>query len=285
MIKKNSCVRERYGPNTLGKLAPSAAAHHGFFLKPENFPVIHQMVPVFSQSKPDCFNDILMPMLYHMQPAVVDEMPFSEKKDTLFWRGSNAGGHYSTTDEWINFPRNKLLDFEYEYRKKNAEIEKSNGSDEKTINVDIAFVKIIQCDPEMCEFIESRYGTKPHAQLNETLAHKYLLVVDGNTWPSKLQVYLQSKSVVLYNGIFTDWYSWMLKPWVHYIPFSIDASDLGAKIEWIQKNPKLAENIGANARKLMARVSRLEQMKCYTCLLFLEYERLVVNGLSDNEAF
>lgn len=279
MIHKNSCLKERYGPNSLGELAPSPAENHAFFLRPKNFPVIHKVVPVFSRSKPDCFNDILMPMNPNNPAQIVDPVPHQEKKNVVFWRGTNQGGLYTASDDWINFPKAKLMEASNKWRKKHSE----EAGELSGLTLDAGFVEFNECEKEICEFLESRYGIKPSISFNETMQYRYLIVVDGNTVSPNLQYFLQSNSTVLYNGIFTDWYNWMLKPWVHYIPFLIDSSDLESKLAWIERNKAKAFEIGENARKLMKKVSRVEQMQCYTGLLLLEYERLYMNGIYDED--
>lgn len=299
MIKKNSCLRERYGPNTLGHLAPNPSLHHGFFTKPVHFHVVHYLVPVFSQSKLDCFNDLLMPMSYHLQHPVVDTLAFAQKKDVVFWRGSTTGGEYLISDEWIQYPRAKLLEASKKYaqsqlQKAKAIVDASATDDSNTtapesiittlpspnlLKVDAAVTKIIQCDSELCKFLKSRYGSTSQPTIAQTLSNKYLLVLDGNSWSSALNPSLASNSIVLFNGIFYDWMGRYLKPWVHFIPFAIDSSDLESKAEWIEHNAEVVEEIGRRAREEMTK--REGMKKCYTCLLLLEYERLYVNGLND----
>ncbi|KAI8612286.1 hypothetical protein BC830DRAFT_1067809, partial [Chytriomyces sp. MP71] len=78
------------------------------------------------------------------------------------------------------------------------------------------------------------YPLKTAVSFETTLAFKYLLVIDGNTWPGRLQYYLETNSVILYAGIFIDYYMWKLEPWVHYVPVAIDFSDLDERIQWLR---------------------------------------------------
>ena len=110
---------------------------------------------------------------------------------------------------------------------------------------------------------------------------KYLLVVDGNTWASRIQTYLQTNSIILYNGVFTDHYLWMLKPWVHYVPIRTDLADLDEKLEWLIANDKKAQSIVENANAFMHEIGRYEHLQCYTGLLMQEYGRIFGTPLAS----
>jgi hypothetical protein len=73
-------------------------------------------------------------------------------------------------------------------------------------------------------------------------------------------------------------YLWQLQPWVHYIPFALDSSDLGERIAWLSTHDAEAQKISENARAFMRNISRVEQLQCYTGLMMLEYERLWTRG-------
>ncbi|KAI8616845.1 lipopolysaccharide-modifying protein, partial [Chytriomyces sp. MP71] len=124
------------------------------------------------------------------------------------------------------------------------------------------------------KYLMERYGLKKEASFQDTLRYKYLIVVDGYGWPNRLQNYLQGNSIILYNGIFTDYYNWMLKPWVHYVPVRPDFSDLEDLLNWLQANDDKAKTISENARKLVKYVGSLSHQQCYTSLFLLEYARL-----------
>jgi hypothetical protein len=124
------------------------------------------------------------------------------------------------------------------------------------------------------EIFQTKYPLKSTVSFVKTTKFKYLLVIDGNTWPSRIQKYLATNSVILYNGIFTDLYLGMLKPWVHYVPIRTDLSDLDEKIEWLLANDDEAHSIAINAKALMSTLGRYEHLQCYTGLLLQEYGRI-----------
>ncbi|KAI8613687.1 lipopolysaccharide-modifying protein [Chytriomyces sp. MP71] len=140
--------------------------------------------------------------------------------------------------------------------------------------VDVGFHATYQCSTAVCQELKQRYPLKEKVSLEKTLEFKYLLVVDGNTWPNRIQQYIETNSVVLYNGIFEDWFLGQLKPWVHYIPVRVDLADLEEKLEWLQAHDEEAKRISKNARMFARGYNDIAQIKCYLGLLFVEYARL-----------
>ena len=50
-------------------------------------------IPIFSQTKIDCFYDIMIPCGYHTNaPRWTDRLSWEQKRNSLFWRGSTTGG-------------------------------------------------------------------------------------------------------------------------------------------------------------------------------------------------
>ncbi|KAI8821958.1 glycosyl transferase family 90-domain-containing protein [Chytriomyces cf. hyalinus JEL632] len=259
----------------------TARSQHGFFLDPATFGVENARVPVFSQAKVDCFADVLIPLNYHVALGyedVVDVVSWEDKKSVLFWRGTTTGGSYKTDAPWKQYGRTRVMDWEKRWAAKHpgSTFDAAYESPKlaKGVNVDIGFSGIVQADLDSLALINATYGLKGSVDFEQTKHFKYLLVLDGNTWPSRLQTYLQTNSVILYNGIFTDFYNWKLVPWVHYVPVKLDFSDLDERLEWLMAHDEEAKKITQNAQKLMIQWSNMKQMQCYTGLALLEYSTL-----------
>ncbi|KAI9309727.1 glycosyl transferase family 90-domain-containing protein [Obelidium mucronatum] len=231
---------------------------HGFFLNPDTFVVDNFRAPILSQSKPECFEDIMMPLGYHTDAAKsppVDSIPWEKKQTALFWRGSTTGGSYRQNTHWRKYPRTMLAQWAQDYEKKHPGSAFDAG-------------KVVKST------IEKEFGLRTPISFEQTMQFKYLLVVDGNSWPSRLQSYLHTNSVILYNGIFTDFFNKQLIPWVHYVPVKLDFSDLNERLEWLVANDDKAKQIAVNAKTLMKTVGSLGYVQCYTGLLMMEYQRL-----------
>ena len=107
---------------------PDLAHLHGFYMSPAAFKCSHTLMPVFSQSKPHGFNDILYPSAWnYMDKAIYNptpssgtpgtdnynpgfpDFPFSEKENILFWRGATSEGVSSGDHPWRGMTRQRLV--------------------------------------------------------------------------------------------------------------------------------------------------------------------------------
>ena len=107
---------------------PDLAHLHGFYLSPAAFKATYLPRPVFSQSKPLGWNDILYPSAWnYMDKAVYapsepsgqsgtdDYNPghpdpdFADKHNTLFWRGATSEGVSSGDHSWRGMTRQRLV--------------------------------------------------------------------------------------------------------------------------------------------------------------------------------
>lgn len=107
---------------------PDLAHLHGFYLSPAAFKTSHQLMPVFSQSKPHGYNDILYPSAWNYMDKVLyapseergmpgqddyhpgfPDLPFGQKQNTLFWRGATSEGVSSGDHAWRGMTRQRLV--------------------------------------------------------------------------------------------------------------------------------------------------------------------------------
>ncbi|TPX75853.1 hypothetical protein CcCBS67573_g02874 [Chytriomyces confervae] len=299
VFDKNACYRQKYDTILHDAKQPdgfhvlygnsSARTQHGFFQKPDTFGVVNGNAPIFSQAKLDCFSDVVIPLTYHISIAAketTDLVAWEDKKSVLFWRGTTTGGSFRGNAPWHLYGRTRVMDWEKKWAAKhpNSTFDAAHESPKlKTgVNVDIGFSGIVQADPDNTKIITDKYGLKGSVDFEQTKHFKYLLVLDGNTWPSRLQAYLQTNSVVLYNGIFTDFFNWKLIPWVHYVPVKLDFSDLDERLEWLMAHDEEAKKITHNAQKLMKQWSNMKQLQCYTGFALLEYSHLYGDAAKRN---
>ncbi|KAJ3069603.1 capsule-associated protein CAP1, partial [Podochytrium sp. JEL0797] len=289
IFKASSCFRERFDEvrtdaNSWDKFdwitgSKTLREQHGFLMMPDSFGTRNVFAPIFSQAKIDCHLDIIMPLEYHLEVTAVpvyDPYSWAEKKNVLFWRGTTTGGSFKNGAPWEKYPRMKMMDWERQFSKKYGhkykgvtfDAGKGEEPPNKELSVDIGLSAVVQTDEVTTEIIRNRYPLKKKVTFEQTKQFKYLIVVDGNTWPSRLQAYLQTNSVVLYAGIFTDFYNWKLQPWIHFVPIRLDFSDLDEKLKWLMDNDDAARQISENAQKLVRRMAgRRRHIHCYTSLL------------------
>lgn len=107
--------------------------------------------------------------------------------------------------------------------------------------------------------------------------NKYVITLEGNSFPGRLSRDLASDSLVLYGSIFSTWLNTKIKPFVHYIPIPIESSmmsPLSKIMNWVVANDEIVEEIAHNGQELGYKHSNLVDMQAYTLLVWIEYASL-----------
>lgn len=221
-------------------LSPSLSSTFGFFERPNAFNIIHELVPIFSQSKISSFQDILYPSPWYWADKVVHD----EKRDTswenktnaLYWRGSTTGG-FSRNGGWrrqhrqhvvqrLNAPdKAQLVDSETQ-----SVVEVDRRSRKHLINVH--FSHIGQCDPGDCDAQQEFFHVTERVDGQDAWYFKHLLDMDGNAFSGRFYSFLKSRSLTYKMAIFREWHGEWLKPWVHYIPLSLRGDEHLDLVQW-----------------------------------------------------
>ncbi|KAH6627741.1 hypothetical protein F5144DRAFT_593911 [Chaetomium tenue] len=93
-------------------LSPSLGSTYGFFERPNAYGVVHDLFPIFSQSKISSYADIIYPSPWYW----ADKVPYTEDSDPawdkklnrLYWRGSTTGG-FSRNGGWRRQHRQRFV--------------------------------------------------------------------------------------------------------------------------------------------------------------------------------
>lgn len=253
-------------PNSPWGFGNSTNDVNGFMLYSSSTRFTTDLYPMLSQTKiTPCFSDILIPSSYYYHRSGwsvkyrhPDNIPWSQKKAVLYWRGSTTGGTYMG-DNWKSFPRFRFI----EMAKKHPDI------------MDGGFTAMKNCDAECPEEeVRKTYGIGGALPKENEFNHKYLLDIDGNTFSGRYLGMLRGNSLVFKSTIFTEFFEDWLRPFEHYVPVLPDLSDLEAKLRWAMENEKEAYRIQRMGSETAKRVMTDEQNDCYTYAVLLEYARL-----------
>lgn len=225
--------------------------------------------PVFCIAKFRSQNQIiLIPEVWTCRDHFYEKMeqagaqfPWSKKIPIAFWRGSTTGGFYDA-NTWKKIPRTQLVLFSKSYPH----------------HLDCAFHQFVQGNREAETLMHDArlfgVGCDPILQVR----YKYLIAIDGNTNPSSLKWQLFSGSPVLKNDTVCDeWYSNALVPYVHYVPFKMDFSDLVSQIDWLRQNEDTAKYIAEQARIFANEHLKSDQYQLYTYKVIMAYSKLFRN--------
>lgn len=125
------------------------------------------------------------------------------------------------------------------------------------------------------DYDEEKYGPKhKHVSFFDFFNYKYQLNVDGTVAAYRLPYLLAGDAVVFKqeSEYYEHFYS-ELEPWVHYIPFKRDLSDIEERLLWAKANDEKARNIALAGQRYARDNLTSERLYCYTLRVFQEYAK------------
>ncbi len=267
--------------------SPSLRETFGLFERPNAFNVVHDLFPIFSQSKVSSYQDILYPSPWYWFGKVAYEegldMDWHDKENKLYWRGSTTGG-FSRHGGWRRQHRQRVV------RRLNAPDEAqilANEGDSTAASwqtlavkradykdiIDVRFSHIGQCDPADFDAQTEFFDVAPVADQQDAWKFKHLLDMDGNAFSGRFYAFLQSHSLVYKMALFQEWHKDWLKPWVHFIPLSLRGDEWLECVRYFsadeagqEKAPRMAEA----GRDWAKKVLRNEDFEAWFFRLLLE---------------
>ncbi|KAK9839771.1 hypothetical protein WJX81_000416 [Elliptochloris bilobata] len=252
---------------------------HGYVINSlrDGSDVQRELLPVISMTKiASCHGDLVAPPWYHIQhlagkrgqglgletdvcrPGAPENLAWHQRVPHLFFRGSTTGGLVREGTPYQRFHRHRLV--------------KLAADDPR---MDVGFSAYLQCEPEVCAEMEAQYGRKPYVPEREAYRHRFLMVVDGNSFSSRLLWTMSSGSLVFRSHLFTEWYEDRIQPSVHYLPVRLDYADLSERLDWALTHDAEAHVIAQQAAIVARLHLRIEDVECYWLRLLTEYAALL----------
>ncbi|MCJ1252744.1 hypothetical protein MMC24_000550 [Lignoscripta atroalba] len=239
---------------------PDLANLHGFYLSPAAFKTAHELLPVFSQSKPHGYADILYPspwnymdkVKYDPSPPSDDpndqgpypDLPFAEKENTLFWRGATSEG-VSVLGTWKGMTRQRLIHLSTP----NLTSSSSSSSfsqppillphpthpQKYTYQPLSPFTSLLNFTPSLSLVSHiSRCGGPdcpdqatefapllPPSDFQAHWRHKFLVDVDGAGFSGRFLPFLQSGCLPFKAALFREWWDGRVTAWRHFVPLDL----------------------------------------------------------------
>lgn len=122
---------------------------------------------------------------------------------------------------------------------------------------------------------DSKYGPKAkHVSFFDFFKWKYQINIDGTVAAYRLPYLLAGSSLVFkqqssyYEHFYGD-----LQPWIHYVPFKRDLSDLEGQLKWAIANDEKAQQIVKNAQSYAQSNLLSDHIFCYHWILLTEYAK------------
>jgi hypothetical protein len=268
-------------------LSPSLRERYGFFNRPNAFDIVHDLFPIFSQSKVSSYQDILYPSPWYWSEKVPyreeEDYGWEQKKDQMYWRGSTTGG-FSRDGGWRHQHRQLIVgNINALSTGQGLEMRTHNGSAAwEVVEVpqvkrkslfNVQFSHVGQCDPEDCDAQREFFNvTEPESQY-VAWGYKYLLDMDGNAFSGRFYAFLRSHSLVFKMAMFREWHEEWLRPWVHYVPLSLKGDEHIESVRYFRdeatgkiQGPKMAKS----GREWAARALRQDDFEVWLFRLLIE---------------
>lgn len=268
--------------------SPSFANSYGFFTCANSFNIVHDLFPIFSQSKLSSFQDIVYPSPWYWYNKVPYEeekdIEWRQKEDKLYWRGSTTGG-FSRDGNWRRQHRQHFVQKMNEADQAlilQDEGDEASGSNWTVKEVfrpdyqsafDVKFSHIGQCDDGDCRAQQEFFDLASPTAQHDAWLSKYLLDIDGNAFSGRFYAFLRSKSLVYKFAIFREWHRDVLRPWVHYVPLTLRGLDWLEALRWFaaeDEGKEQAQRLAHTGREWAEKVLREQDMEVWLFRLLLE---------------
>lgn len=199
--------------------------------------------PVFTVTKEEVFTrSVLFPdnlwdeekeTLFARVQEAAQNIPWEIREPKAFWRGSLSESY---EEHYWDFNSRPRLVF---FSRAHPDL------------VDAALIDnsyIDQMDFYWRKWIRSNGFLRPLVSPEAQLQYRYLVALDGEGAPSSLSWQLFSGSTLLKaESTRLEWFSEGFKPFIHYLPFNPNRTEIGEKIQWLQQHDQIASTIAENA--------------------------------------
>jgi len=277
---------------------PSLLHHVGQFLSHGQGPTPDQsMIPMFSYCSTTLHYSIHTAVKWTDNPLPEEDPKFQDRLDErLGWRGSTTGMWQAEDTAWRLSQRVRLVGWANE-RNGTAAVLQSTKSRNVRVGeglpvakarlnptmLDITFIgKPHSCKEPICRIMADEFEFRNPQGAVAAGNYKYVLDIDGNGWSSRYKRLIGSHALIFKATVFPEWFQDRIQPWVHYVPFQMDLSDLYDSLTFFRGDLKgegahkdLASQIALAGRNWTRTFWRDEDMSAYMFRLFLEYARVM----------
>ncbi|KAI1378681.1 glycosyltransferase family 90 protein [Hypoxylon crocopeplum] len=287
---------------------------HDLHTTPHLYELHQDLLPLFSRSKTDSFNDILIPLIHPDIKQEPDKTAFDRKKDIVFWQGDAKGSQVVTPQSILGGHRHRLVHLannasavdqvsmllgiraggKDRFRYEATRVKEANGP----LPFEFSFTNAEPCEDANCQLLQREFGFK---EPGKALENRYVMLLDSADGPPPdLLPTLRSNSVPVLASVFREWYTERLMPWVHFVPIDLRYHALHSTMAYfiglknrgsINGRPQLTDGrkedarwIAEQGRKWADKAIRREDMEVYMFRLLLEWGR-VIDENRDNLGF
>lgn len=206
-------------------------------------------------------------MHHHDVTKSKELVPWNHKKDKAFFIGSITKGESQTVKEVREQPRVRLASIAARNPKEFAVL--WTGIDWGDWEGHGRHKKYKRTQSNASKVIRNAFKKEKHHDKLDLFEanpkYKYLIDLDGVSVSWRGYQLLGAESVMLLQDSNRgEFFFHDLKPWVHYVPFKHDLSDLVEKIQYLKENDEVALKIAREARLFWMRNLNFRATECWT---------------------
>lgn len=267
---------------------PEYSTLHGILMSPTTFRLIENPIPVLSTGSLSTMGDILYPSPAYMESEFqydsAQDVGWDEKRNNIYWAGSNTGG-FASNDDWRYYHRQRFVKFgqnlerqQYRYlQNRNGVIRQVKSPFLNGRLFDIAFTRIFQCKTKSCRDQRAYFKVKSWADKDQALRSRLVYDIDGNGISGRYYKLLASNSLPLKQALLREWHDERLFPWFHHIPISQgmeELPDLALYLTSTEAGQRRAKEVAEQGQKWFSKAFRKVDLSIYTYRMLLELARL-----------
>ncbi|KAM3424967.1 hypothetical protein BST61_g6938 [Cercospora zeina] len=264
---------------------------HGIWESATSLQVTRSPLPVLSAAVISTMNDIPFPAGAYTNGAYAyDEaevVEYENKSHALYWAGKTTGGLQDVTaTDWVPLHRQRFVSLANDQdaeaqtflrrEKENGLWKLVSGSLNKTM-FNVHFTDVLQCTPDACEVQRKYFEIIEPEPRKKALKYTLVFDADGNGHSARYYRFVQSRSLPLKQTVFREWHDDRLQPWLHYIPISLEMTELPEVVRYFveeEEGRALAKELALAGREWAQKSLRPEDQVVYLYRLLLELARL-----------
>lgn len=267
---------------------PEYNTTHGLLMSPASFPLLQGLLPVLSTGSLSTMGDILYPSPAYLedefQYADENDVEWDNKRNNLYWAGSNTGG-FASDDQRPLFHRQKFVELAqnlskrpHDYlREKDGVLSRVKSSFLNSRLFDVAFTRIFQCEKRSCRDQRAYFNIKAWEDKDRALKSRLVFDMDGNGISGRYYNFLASRSAPLKRTLLHEWHDDRLIPWLHYFPVSQGMEELPELVSHLtstEAGREVAKHVAEQGREWFTKAFREVDRTIYVYRLLLELARL-----------
>ncbi|TKY88440.1 hypothetical protein EX895_002792 [Sporisorium graminicola] len=239
-------------------------------------------IPVLSTTRISTFQDITTASWcygdrnYRLTDTNRDEIPYAQKKNAIYWRGSNTGSR-SNLQFSFQTQRARLVMMAHQMKLKATELAARvpGAADGEVAQpsftpadytrvglpnmpatfseaqlsalsrlgkdaIDMNFVSLHYCDqlPKFCDEWKATIPLAARQPVKTAFENKFVMDLDGNSMSGRFYRMLESNSLVFKQTIYIEWHDDRIVPWLHYVPVHIGFEELPMLIDFFANHAK-----------------------------------------------